>query len=66
MIKTIFTAIICLGILFSVQMTYAQEELPLPEGKNIKEWESISAALVGFIIAISYFSNISKEFKKKK
>ena len=46
MIKSVFTAIICLGILFSVQMTYAQEELPLPEGKNIKEWESISAALV--------------------
>ena len=46
MIKLVVTAIICLGILFSVQMTYAQEELPLPEGKNIKEWESISAALV--------------------
>ena len=28
--------------------------------------DSISSALVGFIIAISYFSNLSKEFKKKK
>ena len=46
MIKSIFTAIICLGILFSIQATYAQEEFPLPKGKNIKEWESISAALV--------------------
>ena len=28
--------------------------------------DSISSALVGFTIAISYFSNLSKEFKKKK
>ena len=28
--------------------------------------DSIAAALVGFTIAISYFSNLSKEFKKKK
>ena len=28
--------------------------------------DSIGAALVGFTIAISYFSNLSKEFKKKK
>ncbi len=28
--------------------------------------DSISTALVGFTIAISYFSNLSKEFKKKK
>jgi tetratricopeptide (TPR) repeat protein len=46
MIKSIFTAIICLGILCSIQVTYAQEELELPEGKNIKEWEAISAALI--------------------
>ena len=46
MIKPIFTSVICLGIIFSIQATYAEEELPLPEGKNIKEWESISAALV--------------------
>ena len=46
MIKSILIAIICLGVLFSVQTVFAEEELPLPEGKNIKEWESISAALV--------------------
>jgi tetratricopeptide (TPR) repeat protein len=46
MIKEILTGIICLVILFSMQTTYAQEELSLPEGKNIKEWESISAALI--------------------
>ena len=28
--------------------------------------DSISAAVIGFTIAISYFSNLSKEFKKKK
>ena len=28
--------------------------------------DSIGAALVGFTIAISYFSNLSKEFKKNK
>ena len=46
MIKLIFASVICLGILFSIQATYAEDELPLPEGKNIKEWESISAALI--------------------
>jgi len=64
MIKLVFTAIICLGILFSVQMTYAQEELPLPEGKNIKEWESISAALVSekrFSEAIIYLDKILEQ-----
>ena len=28
--------------------------------------DSISTALIGFTIAIAYFSNLSKEFKKKK
>ena len=46
MIKSVLTTIICLGVLVSVQTAFAEEELPLPEGKNIKEWESISAALV--------------------
>ena len=46
MIKSIFTAIICLGILFSIQAAYAEEELHLTDRKNIKEWEAISAALV--------------------
>ena len=42
----VILATVCFLIVFSVQITFAQEELPLPEGKNIKEWESISAALV--------------------
>ena len=28
--------------------------------------DSISTALIGFTVAIAYFSNLSKEFKKKK
>ena len=61
MIKSILIAIICLGVLFSVQAAFAEEELPLPEGKNIKEWESISAALVAekrFSEAIIYLDKI--------
>jgi len=64
MIKLLFTAIICLGVLFSIQAAYAEEELPLPEGKNIKEWESISAALVAekrFSEAIIYLDKILDE-----
>jgi len=64
MIKSLFSVIICLGILFSIQAVYGQEELPLPEGKNIKEWESISAALVvekRFDEAIIYFDKILNE-----
>ena len=64
MIKPIFASIICLGILFSIQVTYAEEELPLPEGKNIKEWESISAALVAekrFSEAIIYLDKILEQ-----
>ena len=64
MIKLAFSAIICLGILFSIQVTYAEEELPLPEGKNIKEWESISAALVAekrFSEAIIYLDKILEQ-----
>ena len=52
---------VCFMIIFSVQITYAQEELPLPEGKNIKEWESISVALVSenrFDEAIIYLDKI--------
>jgi len=63
-IKSILTAIICLGILFSVQTTFAEEELPLPEGKNIKEWQSISAALVAekrFTEAIIYLDKILEQ-----
>ena len=64
MIKLIFTTIICLGILFSIQAIYAQEELPLPEGKNIKEWESISAALIvekRFSEAIIYLDKVLEQ-----
>ena len=64
MIKSILIAIICLGVLFSVQTSFAEEELPLPEGKNIKEWESISAALVAekrFSEAIIYLDKILEQ-----
>ena len=55
---------VCFLVIFSVQITFAQEELPLPGGKNIKEWESISAALVGedrFEEAITYLDKILEE-----
>ena len=64
MIKSTLIAIICLGVLFSVQAAVAEEELPLPEGKNIKEWESISAALVAekrFSEAIIYLDKILEQ-----
>ena len=64
MIKLVFLSVICLGILFSIQATYAEEELSLPEGKNIKEWESISAALVAekrFSEAIIYLDKILEQ-----
>jgi len=64
MIKSIFTAIVCLGILFSLQITFGEEELPLPDGKNIKELESISAALVSekrFSEAIIYLDKILEQ-----
>ena len=64
MIKSILIAIIGLGVLFSVQTVFAEEELPLPEGKNIKEWESISAALVAekrFSEAIIYLDKILEQ-----
>lgn len=46
MIKFTIFAVICFTIFFSVQIAYAEKELPLPEGKNLKEWEAISAALI--------------------
>ena len=64
MIKSILIAIIGLGVLFSVQAAVAEEKLPLPEGKNIKEWESISAALVAekrFSEAIIYLDKILEQ-----
>ena len=67
MIKLIFSGIACLILLFSVQTADAQEELVLPEGNNIKEWESISAALVlekRFSQAIIYLDKILDEEPK--
>ena len=64
MIKSILIVIIGLGVLFSVQTAFAEEELPLPEGENIKEWESISAALVAekrFSEAIIYLDKILEQ-----
>tara|TARA_B100000029_G_scaffold471450_1_gene511129 strand:- start:357 stop:1160 length:804 start_codon:yes stop_codon:yes gene_type:complete len=63
MIK-LLSGILCCIILVSVHTVYAQEELPLPEGKNIKEWESISAALVSekrYDKAIIYLDKILQE-----
>ena len=64
MIRYFLSGIICIIILFSVQTAFAEEELPLPEGKNIKEWESISAALVAekrFSEAIIYLDKILEQ-----
>ena len=61
MIRLVIFGIVCITILFSIETISAQEELPLPEGKNIKEWESISAALVAekrFEDAIIYLDKI--------
>ena len=46
MIRFIIFGIICLSLLFSIQITYAQENIEFESGKNIREWESISAALI--------------------
>ena len=64
MVKYLISGIICLTILFSMQTTFAEEELLLPEGKNLKEWESISAALIAekrFEEAILYLDKILHE-----
>ena len=61
--KLLFFTVLSLTVLFSVQYVNA-EELPLPEGKNIKEWESISAALVAekrFDEAIIYLDKILEQ-----
>ena len=61
MIKFLILMLVCFTIIFSTHNVNAQEELPLPEGKNIKEWESISAALVSedrFEEAITYLDKI--------
>jgi len=64
MSRYILGGIICLVVLFSTQTVFAEEELSLPEGKNIKEWESISAALVAekrFGEAIVYLNKILEQ-----
>jgi len=62
--KQIILGIICAAVLFSFQIASAEEVLPLPEGKNIKEWESISVALVSenrFDEAVIYLDKILNE-----
>tara|TARA_Y100000590_G_scaffold385747_1_gene458058 strand:+ start:498 stop:1304 length:807 start_codon:yes stop_codon:yes gene_type:complete len=64
MIRHFLCGVVCIVILFSIQTVFAQEELALPEGKNIKEWESISAALVAekrYEEAIIYLDKILDE-----
>jgi len=61
--KFVLLSIVSLAILFSIQTIYA-EELPLPEGKNVKEWEAISGALMQenrFDEAIIYLDKIIDE-----
>lgn len=63
MMKFVLLSIVSLAILFSIQTIYA-EELPLPEGKNVKEWEAISGALMQenrFDEAIIYLDKIIDE-----
>ena len=65
--KLIISSILCCVLLFSFQTIHAEEELPLPEGKNIKEWESISVALVSenrFEEAVVYLDKILEEDPK--
>ena len=67
MIKFLILLLVCSTIIFSIQNVNAQEELPLPEGKNIREWESISAALISekrFDEAIIYLDKILEEEPK--
>tara|TARA_B100000029_G_scaffold508902_1_gene596838 strand:- start:1258 stop:2064 length:807 start_codon:yes stop_codon:yes gene_type:complete len=64
MIKPIIIGIISLVVSLSVQISYADDDLPLPEGKNIREWESISAALVSenrYEEAVIYLDKILDE-----
>ena len=45
MIKSVSIAIICLGVLFSVQAAVAEEELPLPEGKKLRRKSKVPTYL---------------------
>lgn len=61
MIRYFFGGVICLTILFSIQIAFADEELPLPEGKNVKEWYAIGIALISenrYEEAIKYYDKI--------
>ena len=65
--RQVIIVAVCFMVVFSVQITYAQEKSSLPEGKNIREWESISAVLVGenrFAEAIIYLDKILEEDPK--
>lgn len=58
--KLVLITIITCGFILSSPQIFAQE-LPLPEGKNIREWEAISVALVAedrFDEAIVYLDKI--------
>ena len=64
MIRLLLFSALCLSVLFSFQVAYAEDNLPLPEGKNIREWESISAALISekrFDEAILYLDKILEQ-----
>ncbi len=67
MIKIIILTLVCITTILSIQNVNAQEELALPEGKNIREWESITAALISekrFDEAIIYLDKILEEEPK--
>ena len=56
--RTIFLFIVAISLIFGSTQAFAQE---LPEGKNVKEWEAISVALVSedrFEEAIIYLDKI--------
>ena len=58
--KEVFLFIITISLVFGSAQAFAQE-LPLPEGKNVKEWEAISVALVAedrFEEAVLYLDKI--------
>jgi len=64
MLKLVFFVALSITIVFSSQIVYGENELPLPDGKNIREWESISASLIKderYDEAIVYIEKIIEE-----